>query len=68
MIIQRCMMIEGIGRVHVLGEKDDPRSCCAVMDNGADIAASMQAADIVYGDRPGRVLWSVRFNEKERPS
>jgi hypothetical protein len=69
--MQRCIFVEGIGRVHALGPVGDMR--VAVMDHGTLLTGSarqqfdlaMLAADIIAGDAPGRIVWSVRFKENE---
>ena len=63
-MIQRCVFIEGIGRCHVLGERKDAH--LAVMDGPQSFVTAMKAHDIYIGHQPGRILWSVRFTEKER--
>lgn len=60
---QRCVYIEGIGRVHVLGPPGDEH--VAVMDGPQNFRRAIRAADIIAGDAPGRIIWSVRFQEKE---
>lgn len=95
MIENRCMFIEGIGRVHVIGSLKPPplppgplrdrqgrfrypyESECGPAVALADAHSFLEdprsqrtlsltalAADIIVGDRPGRILWSVRFKEK----
>lgn len=70
-VINRCVMIEGYGRAHVLAS-DNPNypdgPDLALMDYAGSIpgimAATARAIDIYLGQRPGRILWSVRFKEK----
>lgn len=71
----RCLFIEGIGRVHVLGAPDSEHGGVAAVDfdpwlsreeRKKQAAASIIAADIIAGHRKGKILWSVRFEEHER--
>lgn len=65
-IIQRCMFVEGIGNVHALGPTDGPPEHFAALDGPDDIGKTMRAVDIISGDdSEGRILWSVRFREKD---
>lgn len=61
--LNRCVYIEGIGRVHALGPRERPH--VAAMDAGgvAGLQRAMVAADILAGIRPGKIRWSVRFRE-----
>lgn len=68
----RCLFIEGIGRVHVLGAPDSEHGGVAAVDFNPRLGreemrrqaeASLAAADIVAGERPGKILWAVRFRE-----
>lgn len=95
---ERCMCIEGIGRVHVLGPLRPPPlppgrlrdaqgrfryptewECAGPSVALADapkliddahpqrtLNLTALAADIVAGDAPGRILWSVRVKTKKR--
>lgn len=66
-VVQRCIFVEGIGRCHALGTLDDPiAGGVAAMDYDgvAEALAGFAVLAIIAGDRPGRILWSVRFTEK----
>lgn len=62
MIINRCVYIVGIGRCHVLQYGEEVE--IAVMETNNPHIVS-HAYDVYVGRIPGRVLWSVRFTEKE---
>lgn len=62
----RCVFIEGIGRVHALGPPNHIEFGVAAMD-AAGMAEQFRlgalAADILTGQRPGKIRWAVRFKE-----
>lgn len=62
----RCVFIEGIGRVHALGPPDSIDGGAAAMDAegmAEQFRLSAMAADVLAGHRPGKVRWAVRFKE-----
>lgn len=64
----RCVFIEGIGRVHALGPPDSIDGGVAAMDAvglADQIWLSCMASDVLSGQAPGKVLWAVRFKEHE---
>jgi len=68
--LNRCVFIEGIGRVHALGPAGEEH--VAALDHGnvftgdpqKQFDLGMLAADIIAGHAEGKVLWAVRFQEK----
>jgi hypothetical protein len=68
-VINRCVYIEGIGRCHVL-QGGDGETHVGLVDFPASmfspdtLRVAMIAAEIVVGERPGRILWSVRYRER----
>jgi hypothetical protein len=72
MITQRCVYIDGIGRVHALSsDKTNRLDICPMEVNGSTraeaeaggIAWDILAPFIFNGTRDPRILWSVRFAE-----
>jgi hypothetical protein len=61
----RCVFIEGIGRVHALGPRERPHVAAMDADGVAGLERAMLAADILAGIVPGKIIWSVRFKEHE---
>lgn len=67
-ILNRCLFIEGIGRVHAIC---GPGRCDVAAIDYDDIQDQwhfgMLAADVVTGDsiEPFKIRWAVRFREKQ---
>lgn len=73
-VTNRCVFIEGMGLFHVLDD-GDPRlyphvawmDALQPLHSFTDIIrACDQAIGVMFQGAPGRILWSVRFKEKER--
>ena len=69
-MIQRCLFIEGIGRCHVLGDfRTGEYFECAAIDARSvrdQAVLGMRATDTLDGTvSHRRILWSVRFTEKD---